>query len=330
MTWVDQRPQHLVPSASPVSAPSRGESWTLSCDLWSIARPVDGFMGSALAWWLARSSKGKLIVDEQGIKTGSEEVAWRDLRRVQLEVWLVSNIYLELYVALQGVGQGAQAGPSVSFKVRLPHVWISASAPLKERVGVGYVDVEAFVAIWSLVRFFAQLQDISVEHLVSLKSVADARIADVDWRTRRKIDDWLKRYDAQVEDSFIYVSHDLNQAGFDYLFGRLSSWPMLRSLGLEACSSLKHVDGLSNFTNLTSLYLHECGALKNLDGLTHLTRLQEIRLFGGVSLESVDGLANLTDLRLLRLWGCESLPRRWQGHFSGEEIAPLLKSIERS
>ena len=123
---------------------------------------------------------------------------------------------------------------------------------------------------------------------------------------------------------------DLEQEGFDYLFGRLASWPNLTSLDLRNCNSSSNVDGLAKLTNLTTLHLSVCNSLENMGWLAKLTKLTKLDLRHCESLENVDGLAKLTNLTELDLEECKSLPARYQWYWSGDRLQAFLKSLRES
>lgn len=210
MSWTDQRPMAFAEADVALTAPPQGEGWEREFELWSQPRPVEGSMWSTLEWWWERRDVGVVVANAQGLMASGGRVPWGGLWQVQLEVWLLSDTYLELFVELKTRGEGVQAGVSAAFKVVLPHTWVSASVPVKQNAEVGYLDLEAFVEIWPLLCFYAQAHDIHIQHLLGPGSL-DGELptwdvedpdevavpgADAGWWTRRKVDSWLDEYDA--------------------------------------------------------------------------------------------------------------------------------------
>lgn len=279
-------------------------------------------MWSTIEWWWGRSATGELLVNEVGVGASKGQVSWEALWQIQLEAWLLSDSYLELYVALKERGQGVQAGASAAFKVVLPHAWVSASVPVKQNAAVGYLNLEAFVEVWPLLCFYAQARDIPIDAMVARGGLEGHLppwdVSDPDegavfgagagWLVRKEIDAWLARYDANdwksLQVTGLYMDHGLTQEGFDYLCGRLMSRPNLTTLDLSRCEDLSHVNGLAYLPNLTHLKLNRCRAMVN-----------------------VSGLARLRNLVYLDLSGCDSLPEGHRRLWRDDDLQSFLKSL---
>ena len=86
-----------------------------------------------------------------------------------------------------------------------------------------------------------------------------------------------------------------------------TDWYNLRSLVIDSCQSILHLEELGALRNLVELGVSRCSMLHNINALDGLTELTSLDLSECKSIRSLDGLRNLSKITNLNLNGCLSL-----------------------
>ena len=271
MTLIDQRIPGLR-AKKPEKAPSTSP-WNRALYLRSLPKPFDTSPLSLFFWWWHSDEAGTLNFDEEGVWNKTDRIPWNELWNTRLEVWLLSDTYLELTITFMKRPRGARSASQIAFKTVIPHIWVSAEVDLKQNAALGYCDLEALLELWPSLVKIHQAQGVrSLDH-VSPGSMLSLE----DWKLLEEIDepfevdlvdDWLALLvDSRVsgveissvkrsKSAFHWVpNYKIEPESYPNLVARLMNLQNLQSLSLDLSrwTSSDHSQKLSDLVEILSI-----------------------------------------------------------------------------